>query len=329
MGDPLPIASSHRPAGSLSAGSEALTIRGLSHTYPGGTQALLDVNLDVPRGIYGLLGPNGAGKTTLMRILATLQRPSIGSVRFECIDILAEPQKLRRVLGYLPQEFGVYPRISAESLLDHLAVLKGIGPAGPRRDQVHKLLQLTNLYEFRKRPVAAYSGGMRRRFGIAQALLGDPHLVIVDEPTAGLDPAERQHFHDVLAEIGEDTVVILSTHLLEDVSKLCPRLAILLKGRVVAAGEVASLVAELRGQIWRKSVTRAEAEALRQGLHVLTTRYVDGRLILHVKSDSSPGVGFEPVGGDLHDVYFAITAEGENGMDRSFGLMKNQTLASD
>jgi len=299
-------------AASAPAGTEALQIRGLSHTYPGGVRALHDIDLDVPRGIYGLLGPNGAGKTTLMRIIATLQRPSSGSVSFEGMDILAEPHRLRRVLGYLPQEFGVYPRLTAEELLDHLAVLKGIGPAGPRREEVHALLQRTNLYEVRRRRVSGFSGGMRRRFGIAQALLGQPHLVIVDEPTAGLDPAERARFHDLLAEIGEGTLVILSTHLLDDVSKLCPGLAILLNGRVVAAGPVTSLLDKLRGSIWRKSVTRAEAEALRQSLQVLTTRYADGgRLILHVRNDTSPGAGFEPVGGDLHDVYFAMTADGE------------------
>ncbi|MGH6816461.1 MAG: ABC transporter ATP-binding protein [Hyphomicrobiaceae bacterium] len=312
MSDSLAVSSG--PVAAPAAGA-ILEIRNLSHTYPGGTEALAAVDLDVPHGIYGLLGPNGAGKTTLMRIVATLQRPTVGTVRFDGIDILAEPQRLRRVLGYLPQEFGVYPRISAEDLLDHLAVLKGLGPAGPRREQVHALLQVTNLYEVRKRAVAGFSGGMRRRFGIAQALLGDPRLIIVDEPTAGLDPAERARFHDLLAEIGENVVVVLSTHILDDVSKLCRRLAILLKGRVVAAGDLTALVADLSGHIWRKSVTRAQADDLRQTLQVLTTRYVDDRIVLHVRSERSPGEGFEPVGGDLHDVYFAMTTEQERGLE--------------
>jgi ABC-type multidrug transport system ATPase subunit len=201
--------------------------------------------------------------------------------------------------------------VSAEELLDHLAVLKGIGPTRARREQVHALLQQTNLFDVRKRAVASFSGGMRRRFGIAQALLGDPRLVIVDEPTAGLDPAERIRFLDLLAEIGESVVVILSTHMLEDVSKLCPRLAILFNGRVVAEGELASLVAKLQGRVWRKPVPRAEADALRQAFEIVSTRHADGRLILHVLSDGSPGEGFEPVGGDLQDVYFAMTADAE------------------
>ena len=293
-------------------GSDAvLQVRAIDHTYPNGVQALVNVSIDVPRGLYGLLGPNGAGKSTLMRILATLQEPSAGSVVFDGIDVIAEPTHLRRLLGYLPQEFGVFPKVSAEELLDHLAVLKGIGPARPRREQVHALLQQTNLFDVRKRAVASFSGGMRRRFGIAQALLGDPHLVIVDEPTAGLDPAERVRFLDLLAEIGESVVVILSTHTLEDVSKLCPRLAILFNGRVVADGELAPLVAKLQGRVWRKPVARAEADALRQAFDVVSTRHADGRLILHVLSDGSPGEGFEPVGGDLQDLYFAMTAEAE------------------
>ena len=214
------------------------------------------------------------------------------------------------MLGYLPQDFGVYPSISAEDLLDHLAVLKGVGPVGARREQVKALLELTNLYDVRRRAVATFSGGMRRRFGIAQALLGDPRLVIVDEPTAGLDPAERNRLLDLLSDIGEDTVVILSTHILDEVEKICPRLAILLNGRVVAAGDQKALVDELSGRIWRKAVPRAEAVELRRSLHVLTTRYEAGRAIVHVLAESSPGEGFEAFGGDLHDVYFAMIAAG-------------------
>jgi ABC-2 type transport system ATP-binding protein len=291
--------------------SRILQIRGLTHGYPGGVRALDGVDLDVPCGIFGLLGPNGAGKTTLMRIVATLQRPTEGSVRFDGFDVLAEPRRMRQVLGYLPQEFGVYPRISAEELLDHIAVLKGIGPKAARRAQIEGLLELTNLADVRRRPVAGFSGGMRRRFGIAQALLGDPHMIIVDEPTAGLDPAERARFLDLLSEIGEDAVVILSTHILDEVEKICPRLGILLNGRLVAAGEQSGLVNSLSGYIWRKAMSREEAEEARRSLHVLTTRYENGQPILHVLSDTSPGAGFEPVGGNLHDVYFAMTAGGE------------------
>lgn len=291
--------------------SRTLQVRGLTHAYACGVKALDDVDLDVPCGIFGLLGPNGAGKTTLMRIIATLLRPSAGSVRFEDFDVLAEPVRMRALLGYLPQEFGVYPGISAQELLEHIAVLKGIGPKAVRQEQAERLLEITNLTDVRKRPVAGFSGGMRRRFGIAQALLGDPHVVIVDEPTAGLDPAERARFLDLLSEIGEDTVVILSTHILDEVEKIAPRLAILLNGRIMACGEQSALVASLSGHIWRKAMTREEAEEARTSLSVLTTRYEAGRPVLHVLSETSPGAGFEPVSGDLHDVYFAMTSEDE------------------
>jgi ABC-type multidrug transport system ATPase subunit len=290
--------------------SGTLEIRGLSQTYPNGVKALNGVDLDIPPGMFGLLGPNGAGKTTLMRIVATLQIPTTGTVRFDGADVLRQPQSLRRVLGYLPQEFGVYPSISAEDLLAHLAVLKGVRPAGPRREQVKSLLELTNLYDVRMRAVATFSAGMRRRFGIAQALLGAPRLVIVDEPTAGLDPAERNRLLDLLSDIGENTVVILSTHILDEVEKVCTRIAILLDGRVVAAGEQKALVDELSGRIWRKTVARAGVAELRQSLHVLTIRYEAGRAIVHVLARSSPGEGFEPFAGDLHDVYFAMIAAG-------------------
>jgi ABC-2 type transport system ATP-binding protein len=291
--------------------AHSLRIRGLGHRYSNGVQALQDIDLDIPSGIYGLLGPNGAGKSTLMRVIASLQRPSQGSVHFDDIDVLAEPQRLRRVLGYLPQEFGTYPGVSALDLLDHIAVLKGLGPTKARRNQIDALLKLTNLHDARNRAVSGFSGGMKRRFGIAQAMLGDPQLLIVDEPTAGLDPAERAHFHDLLTEIGEDKVVILSTHVLDDVQKLCPRLAIVLKGRVVAAGEVSMLLANLAGHIWRKPVARVELEDLRRTHHVLTKRYADGKSIVHVLADTNPGPGFEVVTGDMQDVYFALTADDE------------------
>jgi ABC-2 type transport system ATP-binding protein len=286
---------------------DVLQIKDLVHTYGNGVKALAGVSLNIPHGMYGLLGPNGAGKSTLMRILATLQQPTAGKVTFDGIDILKEPMKLRAMLGYLPQDFGVYRRVSAEDLLDHIAVLKGIGPKATRRQEVEALLQLTNLYDARKRAVATYSGGMRQRFGIAQALLGNPRLIIVDEPTAGLDPAERIRFHDLLSEIGEKAVVILSTHILEDVAELCKNMAIIVAGKVVVEGSPTTLVAKLAGRLWRKSVTREEVASLR--LNVISTRYLDGHTVAFVLSDGHPGAGFEPAGGDLHDVYFATVAD--------------------
>lgn len=291
------------------SGHILLQIEDLAHTYRNGVVALADVNLSMPRGMYGLLGPNGAGKSTLMRILATLQQPSAGRVFFDGIDILAEPMRLRAMLGYLPQDFGVYPRISAEDLLDHIAVLKGIGPKKVRQEEVQALLAQANLYEARKRSVASFSGGMRQRFGIAQALLGNPRLIIVDEPTAGLDPAERVRFHDLLAEIGEKAVVILSTHILEDVAELCKRIAIIIAGRVVAEGSPTSLVAKLNGRLWRKPVGRDELGELRGRCNVISTRFLDGQTVAFVLSDERPGADFELIGGDLEDVYFATVAD--------------------
>lgn len=286
-----------------------VSLRNLSHTFSNGTRALDNVSLDIPPGLFGLLGPNGAGKTTLMRVLATLQIPDSGSVHLDGIDVLAKPVEIRRKLGYLPQEFGVYAGISAERLLDHLAVLKGIGPKSVRHDQVENLLKLTNLWEAREKAVSSYSGGMRRRFGIAQALLRDPKLVIVDEPTAGLDPAERERFLNLLAEIGEDTVVILSTHILDEVEKICSRIGVLLKGRLVGVGSYDALLDELAGRVWRKAVSRTELPEIKDRMHVLTERYSRGAVVVHVLAPTSPGAGFEPVSGDLHDVYFAMTAE--------------------
>jgi len=286
-----------------------LQIANLTHVYSGGVRALDDVSLSIPHGMYGLLGPNGAGKSTLMRIIATLQRPSAGQVLFEGSDVVKQPGIIREALGYLPQEFGVYPKISAEALLDHIAVLKRIGPAPRRREQIRAVLEKTNLSDVRSREVSRFSGGMRQRFGIAQALLGDPHLLIVDEPTAGLDPAERARFHDLLAEIGENIVVLLSTHILDDVAKLCPRLAILVGGRVVAQGEISALAAGLHGRIWRKSVARAELNEMRSAMRVVSLRYQEGRTIVHVLSDTSPAEGFELIEGDLQDLYFAMTSE--------------------
>jgi ABC-type multidrug transport system ATPase subunit len=282
-----------------------LSIKGLSHIYANGVQALNDVSLEMPFGMFGLLGPNGAGKSTLMRSIATLQTPTSGSIHFDDIDVIAEPEKLRRTLGYLPQEFGVYPRVSAYDLLDHMAVLKGISRRGERKDTVETLLQQVNLWNVRKNAVAGYSGGMRQRFGIAQALIGQPRLIIVDEPTAGLDPEERNRFLNLLAEIGENVVVILSTHIVEDVADLCPRMAIISDGQIVRDGAPAELIASLKDRLWAKTIDKAELEALRARRQVISTRLFAGRTVVHVVSDANPGAGFTAVSGGLEDVYFS------------------------
>ncbi|NBU26409.1 MAG: ATP-binding cassette domain-containing protein, partial [Gammaproteobacteria bacterium] len=252
--------------------------------------------------------PNGAGKSTLMRCIATLQTPQSGSIRFDGLDVLADPAALRRVLGYLPQDFGVYPRVSAWDMLDHLAVLKGYAARGERKDAVERLLRQVNLWEVRRKAVAGFSGGMRQRFGIAQALLGDPRLIIVDEPTAGLDPEERNRFLNLLAEIGQSVVVILSTHIVEDVAELCPRMAILAGGRIVADGAPADLTHALQGRVWRKVIAREELEPLRAAQNVIATRLAGGKTVVHVLADSSPGEGFAPATAGLEDVYFATLA---------------------
>jgi ABC-2 type transport system ATP-binding protein len=282
-----------------------LTIDKLTHTYPNGVQALDGVSLTIPAGLFGLLGPNGAGKSTLMRTVATLQAPTSGSVRFDDIDVLASPQALRRQLGYLPQDFGVYPRVSAYDMLDHMATLKGLADAKGRREAVEYLLNQTNLWAVRKKALAGFSGGMRQRFGIAQALIGGPSLIIVDEPTAGLDPEERLRFLNLLAEIGENVVVILSTHIVEDVSDLCPRMAMIAGGRIVREGGPVDLIAELKGRIWTKSIGRDELEACRARHEVISTRLFAGRTVVHVLADADPGEGFAPVEGGLEDVYFS------------------------
>jgi ABC-type multidrug transport system ATPase subunit len=309
MSSVIPLVASRPVLVAPVAAPDVLRIENLDHTYGNGVRALADVSLSMPYGMYGLLGPNGAGKSTLMRVIATLQQPTAGRVSFDGIDVLAEPMRLRATLGYLPQDFGVYPRVSAEDLLDHIAVLKGIGPKKARREEVDALLQQTNLYDARKRAVATFSGGMRQRFGIAQALLGNPRLIIVDEPTAGLDPAERVRFHDLLAEIGEKAVVILSTHILEDVAELCKRMAIIVAGRVVAEGSPSSLVANLTGRLWRKRIVAGELEEMRRHHNVISTRYLDGATVAFILSDHRPGADFEPVGGDLQDVYFATVTD--------------------
>ena len=282
-----------------------LSIEQLTHVYPNQTRALDSVTLDVPRGMFGLLGPNGAGKSTLMRCVASLQIPTSGRIRFDDIDVLADPTALRRILGYLPQDFGVYPRVSAQEMLDHMAVLKGIAARGERRATVDALLQQVNLWQVRKQALAGFSGGMRQRFGIAQALIGNPRLMIVDEPTAGLDPEERNRFLNLLAEIGENVVVILSTHIVDDVSDLCQRMAIIASGRIVKAGAPTDLVAELEGRIWRKTIDKREVDAHRRDHDVISSRLFGGQTIIHVLAAAPPGPGFEPAAGGLEDVYFS------------------------
>jgi ABC-type multidrug transport system ATPase subunit len=285
-----------------------LTLHDVSHVYSNGTRALDHVSLAIPRGMYGLLGPNGAGKSTLMRAIATLQTPSSGAIHFGDIDVIAEPERLRRVLGYLPQDFGVYPRVSAAGMLDHLAVLKGVTSAADRKLTVETLLNQTNLWSVRKKNLSGFSGGMRQRFGIAQALIGNPQLIIADEPTAGLDPEERNRFLNLLAEIGESVVVILSTHIVEDVSDLCPRMAVLAGGRVRLEGAPQELISSTRGRIWMKAIERGELAAYREQYEVLSTRLFAGRTVLHVLSDRDPGNGFSVVDAGLQDVYFTTLA---------------------
>ena len=281
-----------------------LEIANLSHTYANGTKALDDVTLSIPRGMYGLLGPNGAGKSTLMRTVATLQAPTAGTIKFGDIDVLAEADRLRRTLGYLPQDFGVYPRVSAYAMLDQLAVLKGITSAGERRSVVESLLEQTNLWAVRNKSIAGFSGGMRQRFGIAQALIGNPELIIVDEPTAGLDPEERNRFLNLLAAIGDNVVVILSTHIVDDVADLCPRMAVLANGRVQLEGKPADLIANTRGKIWKKVIARDELDEYQGKYEVISTRLFAGNSVIHVLSDERPK-GFDPVEGGLEDVYFS------------------------
>jgi ABC-2 type transport system ATP-binding protein len=285
-----------------------LHIRGVSKTYSNGVHALDDVSLTIPPGMYGLLGPNGAGKSTLMRIVATLQEPDEGTVRLGDIDVLADRERTREVLGYLPQDFGVYPKVTAEALLTHFAVLEGIMDRAARTEVVDSLLKQTNLWEVRKQKLGTFSGGMRQRFGVAIALLGDPRLLIVDEPTAGLDPSERVRFLNLLSELGERSVVLLSTHIVEDVSELCTRMAIIHEGRILLEAEPMRAVEELSGRIWRRVIAKEELEAFERSHAVISTRLLAGRTIAHVFADSNPGDGFEAVVPDLKDVYFSAMA---------------------
>lgn len=282
-----------------------LSIKNLVHVYGNGTRALDDVSLDIPRGMFGLLGPNGAGKSTLMRSIATLQTPTSGSIDFDGIDVIAQPEKLRRTLGYLPQDFGVYPRVSAYDMLDHMAVLKGIAGGKERKETVEGLLNQVNLWPVRKKALAGFSGGMRQRFGIAQALIGNPSLIIVDEPTAGLDPEERNRFLNLLAEIGEQVVIILSTHIVEDVADLCPRMAVLAGGKIQLEGAPAELMQRLENRVWKKAIEKEAVEDHRERFEIISTRLFAGKTVIHVLSDRRPGEGFTPVNGGLEDVYFS------------------------
>ena len=284
--------------------SKQLSIQNLSKTYSNGVQALKGVSLEIDTGMFGLLGPNGAGKSTLMRILATLQEPDEGSVTLGDLNVLTQKEEVRKVLGYLPQEFGVYPKISAELLLNHLAVLKGISNKGERKELVKALLEKTNLYQVRKKNLGGYSGGMKQRFGIAQALIANPKLIIVDEPTAGLDPAERNRFLNLLSEIGENTVVILSTHIVEDVKELCTNMAVINKGQVLLQGNPISAIEALRGNIWNKQIEKEELEGYKNKLNVISERRIAGKPVIRVFNEGDPGEGFQHVEADLEDVYF-------------------------
>jgi len=281
-----------------------LRIENLSKTYANGVRALDDVSLTIPAGMYGLLGPNGAGKSTLMRTLATLQEPDSGSARLGDIDMLGKKDEVRRQLGYLPQEFGVYPRTSAEDMLDYIALLKGLTHAGKRRDAVGGMLKRCNLYDDRKKALTGFSGGMRQRFGIAQALIGNPQLLIVDEPTAGLDPGERNRFYNLLAEIGEQVIVILSTHIVEDVTDLCTKMAIIHKGQVLYQGHPQDAIAQLNGRIWRCSIAKAELADYERHYQVVSSRLVAGRPFLHVYSPAPLSEGFAPGTPNLEDFFF-------------------------
>jgi ABC-type multidrug transport system ATPase subunit len=285
-----------------------LRISHLSKTYPNGTHALKDVSLTIPPGMFGLLGPNGAGKSTLMRTLATLQEADGGTVTLGAIDVLREKDAVRRTLGYLPQEFGVYPKVSAEELLEHFAVLKGITVRRERKETVKALLEQTNLYEARKKKLGGYSGGMRQRFGIAVALLGNPKLIIVDEPTAGLDPAERVRFLNLLSELGENAIVILSTHIVEDVSELCQRMAIINRGEILLEAEPLAAIDAVQGKVWKKIIAKDELAAHEASNRVISTRLLAGRTVIHVFSAERPDASFDAVEASLEDVYFTVMA---------------------
>ncbi|WKB83012.1 ABC transporter ATP-binding protein [Cellulophaga omnivescoria] len=281
-----------------------LSIKDLNKTYPNGTKALNNVNLEISKGMFGLLGPNGAGKSSLMRTIATLQLADSGSIEFNGIDVFNKPEELRKVLGYLPQDFGVYPKVSAEMMLNHIAKIKGIQNSGERKAYVADLLNKVNLYKFRKRNLGDYSGGMRQRFGIAQALIGNPKLIIVDEPTAGLDPLERNRFHNLLSELGEEAVVILSTHIVDDVINLCTNMAVFNEGQVLVQGHPMELTNSLNGKVFRKSIKKEEIATYEENYTVLSSYLRGGNLNINVYADSNPGEGFEVISNTLEDFYF-------------------------
>jgi len=282
-----------------------LSVAQVSKTYPNGVEALKNVSLEIGKGMFGLLGPNGAGKSTLMRTIATLQEPDSGEITFNDINVLKQKDEVRRILGYLPQDFGVYPKVTAEAMLSHFAVLKGVTSARDRKEAVSSLLQQTNLYNVRKQKLGTYSGGMKQRFGIAQALLGNPKLIIVDEPTAGLDPGERVRFHNLLSEIGENVVVILSTHIVEDVSDLCSRMAVISNGKVLLTGEPLATIREVEGKIWRKFVPKEQVDDYEREFAVISRRLLGGRTVIHVFADERPDTSFEAAEANLEDVYFS------------------------
>ena len=283
----------------------SLQITNLSKTYANGVQALNNVSLNIPTGMFGLLGPNGAGKSSLMRTIATLQDPDTGSIMLGDLDVLRQKDEVRKILGYLPQEFGVYPKISAEVLLDHLAVLKGISNKKERKELVETLLHKTNLWQARKKNLGGYSGGMKQRFGIAQALLSNPKLIIVDEPTAGLDPAERNRFLNLLSELGENTVVILSTHIVDDVKELCTNMAIINQGTVLYQGNPLKAIEDINGTVWKKTIDKGELENYQNEYHVISDRLIAGKPQIHVLSETQPDPSFDAVDADLEDVYFS------------------------
>jgi len=291
-----------------------LSISNLSKTYPNGIQALKNVTLEIPTGMFGLLGPNGAGKSTLMRTIATLQEADEGEIQMDEINVLEQKDDVRKLLGYLPQEFGIYPKVSAEDMLNHIAVLKGITKAKERKEVVDALMNQTNLYDVRKKNLGGFSGGMKQRFGIAQALIGNPKLIIVDEPTAGLDPTERNRFLNLLSEIGENVIVILSTHIVDDVRDLCSNMAIIDQGQVILKGEPQQLIDKLKGKIWQKTIERQELENVQAEFNVISTRLFAGKTIIHIYSESEPDSSFKSVEVDLQDLYFSRLTGASNGV---------------
>ncbi|MBA2613189.1 MAG: ABC transporter ATP-binding protein [Bacteroidetes bacterium] len=282
-----------------------LKIANLSKVYPGGLKALSNVNLEISNGMFGLLGPNGAGKSSLMRTIATLQEPSEGTIFLDALDVINNKEEMRKALGYLPQDFGFYPKVSADDMLHHFAILKGISNKAERKEVCDALLHQTNLYEVRNRYIGDYSGGMRQRFGIAQALLGNPKVVIVDEPTAGLDPQERNRFHNLLSEVGENIIVILSTHIVEDVSNLCNKMAVMNLGQVMFNGKTTEALNLLKGKVYEVTIAKEEIAEYKEKYNVISTRVAEGKILVHVLSDSLPGDKFTAIEGDLEDVYFS------------------------